>query len=111
MDSDSCTLPKRVNGRFERTSQNLIIKFIHSVRLSSMTALVGTNDLKKGGLRYKIDKMIKHDGYRLGKDDIGLVRVEGSIEFSNLVKKITFMKEELLPSSTLELCKPNLQIH
>lgn len=72
-----------------------------------MTALVGTNDLKKGGDRYKIDKMIKHEGYRLGKDDIGLVRVEDPIEFNSLVKKITFMEEEVQPNSTLELCKPS----
>lgn len=72
-----------------------------------VTVLVGTNDLSKGGERYKVNKLIPHDDYRdfrIG-EDIELILVEGSIKFNNRVKSIEYSSTPVKSNSTLRLSK------
>lgn len=58
----------------------------------SIQILVGTNDLKNGGTIYKAEKLINHEKY--GQPafayDIGLIQVEGTIEFTEKVQPIKY---------------------
>lgn len=54
---------------------------------------------------YNVEKLIKHKRYASGLfgDDIGLIRVEGTIEFNSLVQPIEYSKEKVEANSTLQL--------
>lgn len=53
---------------------------------------MGTNDLKQGGQRYKVQKLIQHERYNQPPfaNDIGLVRISGQIQFNEKVKPIKY---------------------
>lgn len=57
-----------------------------------MKVLVGTNDLTSGGQRYKIKEMIRHEQYNQPSfaNDIGLIRIDGRIEFNEKVQPIKY---------------------
>lgn len=59
--------------------------------------MVGTNDLKSGGTYYKAADLITHEGYDLPPfaNDIGVVRVQGEIEFSRKVQPIKFTSKKV----------------
>lgn len=54
--------------------------------------MVGTNDLRSGGQRYKVKKLIQHEKYNRPPFayDIGLIRVDGRIEFNEKVQPIKY---------------------
>jgi hypothetical protein len=67
-------------------STNIVLTAAHCVAkkpvegkkvLTAREVLVGTQDLSRGGAKYRIVSVIKHAGYRPGnpKDDIALVRI------------------------------------
>lgn len=63
--------------------------------------MVGTNLLSSGGQKYKLEKMIVHEGYneklqKLPQNDIGLLKTTKAIVMSNKVKAIS------LPQSNTE---------
>lgn len=64
-----------------------------------MSILVGTNDLKKGGRRYPIKKLISHPNYEGLGSDIGLIQV--SIKFSRYVKAVTMSTKAVKANSIL----------
>lgn len=68
--------------------------------------VVGTNDAQSGGTRYNVYVFIPHhlyEGHPLYRYDIGLIRVTGSIVFSDLVKPITLKREVIEDRPTVEL--------
>lgn len=54
--------------------------------------LVGTNNLKQGGQRYKVQKLIQHERYNQPSfaNDIGLIRINGQIQFNEKVQPIKY---------------------
>lgn len=54
--------------------------------------MVGTNDLQTGGQRYKVKELITHEQYNQPEfaNDIGLVRIDGRIEFNENVQPIKY---------------------
>lgn len=80
--------------------------FVYSFEQEHLTILVGTNDLSRGGQHYKVSEIIPHKNYHHGvsvSNDIGLIRVEGTIKFSALVQPIRLSKEKVAPNSILQL--------
>lgn len=57
-----------------------------------MSVVVGTNDLKSGGTRYKIEKFVGHEKYDKPEfaNDIALIRVDGEIKFNDKVQPIKY---------------------
>lgn len=59
--------------------------------------LVGTNDLKSGGAYVEVDDFIAHPQYKRSRFsyDIGLIRVQGEIQFNDKVQPIKFTRNEV----------------
>lgn len=57
--------------------------------------MAGTNDLYSGGQRYKVKKLIQHERYNRPSfaNDIGVVRIDGKIEFNEKIQPIKFSKK------------------
>lgn len=72
---------------------------------SNLEVLVGTIDLNNGGTYYKADKLIAHEGYNRPQyaNDIALVRVKDTIQFSDKVQPIELLKEEVADGAELKL--------
>lgn len=67
--------------------------------------LAGTNDLSSGGNRYTSEKVIRHELYDDHKYayDIGLVRVNGTIEFNDKVKPIKYSSKPVPSGAALQI--------
>ncbi|XP_053676933.1 chymotrypsin-2-like [Anopheles nili] len=72
---------------------------------SGLVVLVGTNSLKEGGQFYKVDKLFYHSRYNSPQfhNDIGLVRLEKPVEFSNLVQSIEYSEKAVPVNATVRL--------
>ncbi|XP_050092289.1 chymotrypsin-1-like [Anopheles aquasalis] len=71
-----------------------------------LEVLVGTNSLKEGGERYKVDKLFTHSRYSLPQqfnNDIGLVRLATPIKFSSTVKSIEYSEHVVPVNATVRL--------
>lgn len=64
---------------------------------SSLVVVVGTNDLKSGGTRYKVEKTFAHEKYNRPQfaNDVAVIRVQGTIEFNDRVQPIELGNEEI----------------
>lgn len=64
--------------------------FRHFRKPQNITILVGTNNLKSGGTSYKVHKFIAHENYNQPPFayDIGLILIDGEIEFNEKVQPI-----------------------
>lgn len=60
-----------------------------------LKVIVGTNDLKSGGIRYNVQKLIVHEKYNqpLLANDIGLLEVDGTIQFGEKVQPIKYSEK------------------
>lgn len=82
---------------FRNKKNKLIVIFIcskwfyFSRGIKDVTILVGTNDLKSGGVRYTPEKFIMHEKYNRPPlaNDVGLIRVK-SIELNENVQPIKY---------------------
>lgn len=54
--------------------------------------IVGTNDLKTGGVRYNVEQLIMHEKYNkpLAANDIALIKINGTIEFDEKTQPIKY---------------------
>lgn len=107
MDFDSSALRYEVSVNFEIIFQNFIGQFTFRYVQPNLTVLVGTNDLDKGGVRYNVEKGIYHDEYNDDYHDIGLIRVEGTIQLGPRVQTIKLSNESVQPNTLLEMSKPS----
>lgn len=71
----------------------------------NVDVLAGTNDLRKGGTYYKVEKLIAHANYNKPQfaNDIGLIRIKGRIEFNDRIKPIACAREEVPDSAKVQL--------
>uniref|UniRef100_A0A4Y0BM19 Peptidase S1 domain-containing protein n=1 Tax=Anopheles funestus TaxID=62324 RepID=A0A4Y0BM19_ANOFN len=71
----------------------------------NMVVLVGTNSLKEGGELLKVDKLMYHSRYNqpLFANDIGLVRLEKQVKFSEVVKSIEYSEKAVPVNATVRL--------
>uniref|UniRef100_A0A182KA34 Peptidase S1 domain-containing protein n=1 Tax=Anopheles christyi TaxID=43041 RepID=A0A182KA34_9DIPT len=62
--------------------------------------LVGTNSLKEGGELLKVDKVLYHSRYNRPRfhNDIGLVRLENPVQFSEHVQSVEY-SEKVVPAN------------
>uniref|UniRef100_A0A240PM40 Peptidase S1 domain-containing protein n=1 Tax=Anopheles epiroticus TaxID=199890 RepID=A0A240PM40_9DIPT len=72
---------------------------------SEMLVLVGTNSLKEGGELLKVDKLVYHSRYNRPQfaNDIGLVRLESPVKFSELVQSVEYSEKEVPANVTVRL--------
>lgn len=74
--------------------------------MNEMEILVGTNQLDRGGRRYRI-RGLSHHEYRANRHtqlfDIALVYVDGSIEFNDKVQPIKYSTEEVGSGENLQV--------
>ncbi|XP_047523174.1 chymotrypsin-1-like [Pieris napi] len=77
---------------------------LEGVSANVLSVVAGTNSIRSGGTRYKIDKIINHEKYtaRPNVNDIALLRTTQSIEFTYKVKAIEVATEDPNPG---DLCK------
>lgn len=90
-----------INSKWAVTASHCVI----GQKPSSLEILVGTNDLKKGGIRYNVSALYHHSRYDNPRfaNDIGLIRINGTIKFSTSVQPIEYSPKEVQPNSTLQL--------
>lgn len=62
---------------------------------------VGTDEATSNGILYNIEKMIPHEKYRRHYNDIGLAKVQGTIQFNKNVQPIIYSNIEVLPGTEL----------
>ncbi|XP_055321233.1 transmembrane protease serine 9-like [Sitodiplosis mosellana] len=89
-------------------SEEWIVTAAHCVAGRTPTNLeiyVGSNDLKSGGTYYKADKIIAHKQYNKPNfaNDIAVIRVQGSITFSDRIQAIEYSSEEVPDGAVLQL--------
>uniref|UniRef100_A0A182YNJ7 Uncharacterized protein n=1 Tax=Anopheles stephensi TaxID=30069 RepID=A0A182YNJ7_ANOST len=72
---------------------------------SDLVVLVGTNSLKEGGELLKVDKLLYHSRYNRPQfhNDVGLVRLEQPVKFSDTVKSIEYSEKEVPANVTVRL--------
>lgn len=72
-----------------------------------MDVLVGTNKLSSDGTRYKVKKIIKHDGFIFNDNskanDIGALYVDGPIQFNEKVQPIKYSTKEVGDGENLQV--------
>lgn len=76
---------------------------IFSADPDNTDVLVGTNSLSTGGTRYRIKHFIIHENYddKVYAYDIGLLRINGPIEFNARVQPVTLSPAEVPSGSIL----------
>lgn len=67
--------------------------------------MVGTNDLKSGGALYKVRKLIAHEEYNRPQfaNDVGLILIDGKIEFNEKVQPIKYSNKFVKAGSELRV--------
>lgn len=72
-----------------------------------LEVLVGTNNLMKGGTRYKASDLYPHTEYNIPAyaNDIGLIHINGAISFNSLVQPIEYSKQDVKPNSVMQLSR------
>ncbi|XP_045487380.1 chymotrypsin-2-like [Pieris rapae] len=68
---------------------------IFEKNIKDMSIVVGSHTINKGGDRYKIKKLIRHEKYSepVLKNDIGVVQIEGKFKYNDKVQPIELLKE------------------
>lgn len=74
-------------------------------KTQNITILVGTNNLKSGGKFYQPEKFIAHEKYHHPSFsyDIGLILIDGEIEFNEKVQPIKYSTKFVEAGSKLRL--------
>lgn len=70
---------------------------------SDYEVLVGTNNFRKGGERFKIRAFHKHPHYHVRANDIGLIHLKGRLLFGDLIKPIEADWHEVPADAVLTL--------
>jgi len=89
-------------------SKTIVVTAAHCIQRSDpkdFKILVGTNDLSKGGTLYQVKKFIFHVRYNSPRyaNDIGLIKINGEIQFNELVQPIEYSDTVVTDNSVLEL--------
>ncbi|XP_058464639.1 chymotrypsin-1-like [Malaya genurostris] len=73
--------------------------------VSRMRVLVGTNNLKEGGQKYRVDKFLVHSGYDDPRfhNDIALIKLASQLNFDVNVNAIQCLETVLPENATLTL--------
>lgn len=73
--------------------------------MKNLEVYVGSNDVKKGGTYYKVEKFFTHEKYNQPNfaNDIAVIRVQGSITFNDKVQPIVYSSEEVPDGAALQL--------
>lgn len=77
----------------------------NSYNVRNLEILVGTNDLNKGGKYYKLKRTITHEQYNRPQfaNDIGLIEVDGEIEYNENVQPIKYSDNEVPDDAEVQL--------
>ncbi|XP_047525683.1 chymotrypsin-2-like [Pieris napi] len=80
-----------INRQYVLTAAHCIVR----KQPYEMCIVVGSHQIKSGGQRYEIKKLVHHENFSKStvKNDIGVVQVEGNIQFNNKVQPIFLYKQ------------------
>lgn len=74
--------------------KNLPIFYSHRAEnYANITEVVAGTKLKSGGTRYKAERIINHEQFGPFKNDIALVQIKGTFQFSNTIKSIDYARK------------------
>ncbi|XP_049542443.1 chymotrypsin-2-like [Anopheles darlingi] len=78
---------------------------IKEIDAADLEVLAGTNNLKEGGQRYRVDRLFSHSRYNRPQfhNDIALVHLAAPIQFSSKVKSIEYSEQALPANVTVRL--------
>ncbi|XP_055532202.1 chymotrypsin-2-like [Wyeomyia smithii] len=73
--------------------------------VSQLQVLVGTNSLKEGGQKYKVEQFVVHSRYNKPNfhNDIALVKLKSKLEFSDTVSAVEYSEKVVAENATLTL--------
>ncbi|XP_047526033.1 chymotrypsin-2-like [Pieris napi] len=82
-----------INQQYVLTAAHCIVK----KRTNELSIVVGSHQIKTGGQRYKIKKLVPHEQFSKAtwKNDVGVVQVEGNIKFNDNVQPIELFKQDI----------------
>ncbi|XP_314093.3 chymotrypsin-2-like [Anopheles gambiae] len=114
IDGNSTCSGSIVGDRWILTAEHCVplLQFF-SERSNNTRVVAGTNDLKKGGTPYFIDRFFNYDNcstmlvhkimFNFPPNDIALIRLTTPLKFNERVKKIEFTAETVPENATLTL--------
>ncbi|XP_047526411.1 chymotrypsin-2-like isoform X2 [Pieris napi] len=85
-------------------NQQYVLTAAHCIagwRPNAMSIVVGSHQIKSGGQRYKIKRLVPHEQFSkvTAKNDVGVIQVEGSIQYNNNVQPIGLSNRQI-PAGT-----------
>ncbi|CAF4836816.1 unnamed protein product [Pieris macdunnoughi] len=87
-----------INQQYVLTAAHCIVGW----RPNVMSIVVGSHQIKSGGQRYKIKKLMPHEQFSkvTAKNDVGVIQVEGSIQYNNNVQPIGLSNRQVPVGTT-----------
>lgn len=94
-----------VDLNIKKYNETYFFLYNFSERPRDVEVLVGTNNLKAGGTRYKTNKTFIHEDYDKSNYayDIALLRVQSPIEFNSKVQPIEISHKVIQPGTPLKV--------
>uniref|UniRef100_A0A182YLB9 trypsin n=1 Tax=Anopheles stephensi TaxID=30069 RepID=A0A182YLB9_ANOST len=91
-----------VDERWILTARHCIAKYNRHLP-KNISVLVGTNDNRKGGTKYLVDRILAYGRMNASsaKDDIALLRLASALKFGKLVRKIKYSAAFIPDNATL----------
>ncbi|CAH4035081.1 chymotrypsin-2-like [Pieris brassicae] len=79
-------------------NQQYILTAAHCIvgkQANDLSIVVGSHQIKSSGDHYKIKKLVPHENFSKasGKNDVGVLQVEGNIQFNNNVQPVELFKQ------------------
>ncbi|XP_045487348.1 chymotrypsin-2-like isoform X1 [Pieris rapae] len=82
-----------INQQYVLTAAHCIVGF----RPEVVSLVVGSHQIKSGGQRYKVKKLVPHEKFSktTAKNDVGVIEVDGSIQYNNNVQPIGLVNHQV----------------
>lgn len=81
--------------------------------LTRYKVLVGTHNVKSGGVRYGITQLLTYNGYLWEHNDVAVLRLEKQLKFNDQIQPIKFSENPVKEGTDLQVFgfgQPNVSI-